>query len=393
MKTSRKEYNGKTLAVVVAALAAVLMLFWAGCTMGTGGGNGSKDDLDDKKETESASGVDYENYSTSDYVVKVKNNTTKSLVVFKGEPSAKNLMGGVPASATNHGLKKNSSMFSTSSDFVLFFVTEEDYLAHKDNLSNLKTKPFARLYAYYNKNAANNFVYEVSSIMGGTGTIRLSNSTPYTVELRRNGIHGEVVGYAGPGALETELRVEPSNYYLYPVFRKFDERLGEIVSVYPKYQTGNAAGKPYVTAANVKANEVIDLQAGNWLAENVTFTNGYAYLKIQCDVDANAGAINFYPGAIAGAESTSETGSLINSGHSYIYFIEMTQVGEQSYLEAITVSSFQYGTPVEKFTIPANEYKAGYLYTFRVTGENLHSLKGSFEGDGQKVDDGFKITN
>ena len=158
MKTSRKEYNGKTLAVVVAALAAVLMLFWAGCTMGTGGGNGSKDDLDDKKET-GAAGVDYENYSASDYVVKVKNNTTKSLVVFKGEPSAKNLMGGVSASSTNHGLKKNSSLFSTSSDFVLFFVTEEDYLAHKDNLSHLKTKPFARLYAYYNKNAANNFVY------------------------------------------------------------------------------------------------------------------------------------------------------------------------------------------------------------------------------------------
>ena len=392
MKTSRKEYNGKTLAVVVAALAAVLMLFLAGCTMGTGGGNGSKDDLDDKKET-GAAGVDYENYSTSDYVVKVKNNTTKKLVVFKGEPSADTLMGGVPASATNHGLKKNSSLFSTSSDFVLFFVTEEDYLAHKDNLSNLKTKPFARLYAYYNTNAANNFVYEVSSIMGGTGKIRLNNLTPYAVELRRNGIHGEVVGYAGCESVGTELYVNPGNYYLYPVFRKFDDRLGEIVSVYPKYQTGDAAGKPYVTAANVKANEVIDLQAGNWLTEDVTFTNGYAYLKIESDVGENAGAINFYPGAIAGAESTSETGSLINSGHSYIYFIEMTQVGENSYSEARTVSSLQYGSDIKKFTIPANEYKAGYLYTFRVTGSTLYDLEGTFEGNGQKIDDGFKITN
>lgn len=392
MKTSRKEYNGKTLAVVVAALAAVLMLFLAGCTMGTGGGNGSKDDLDDKKET-GAAGVDYENYSTSDYVVKVKNNTTKSLVVFKGEPSAANLMGGVPASATNHGLKKNSSLFSTSSDFVLFFVTEEDYLAHKDNLSNLKTKPFARLYAYYNTNAANNFVYEVSSIMGGTGKIRLNNSTPYAVELRRNGIHGEVVGYAGRESVGTELYVNPGNYYLYPVFRKFDERLGEIVSVYPKYQTGNAAGKSFVTAANVEENGVIDLQAGNWLTEDVTFTNGYAYLKIESDVGENAGAINFYPGAIAGAESTSETGSLINSGHSYIYFIEMTQVGEQSYSEARTVTSLQYGSDIKKFTIPANEYKAGYLYTFRVTGSTLYDLEGTFEGNGQKIDDGFKITN
>lgn len=392
MKTSRKEYNGKTLAVVVAALAAVLMLFLAGCTMGTGGGNGSKDDLDDKKET-GAAGVDYENYSMSDYVVKVKNNTTKKLVVFKGEPSAENLMGGVPASATNHGLKKNSNLFSDSSDFVLFFVTEEDYLAHKDNLSNLKTKPFTRLYAYYNKNAPNNFVYEISSIMGGTGKIRLNNSTPYAVELRRNGIHGEVVGYAGGESVGTELYVNPGDYYLYPVFRKFDERLGEIVSVYPKYQTGSAAGKPYVIAANVEENRGIDLQADKWLAENVTFTNGYAYLKIESDVGENAGAINFYPGAIAGAESTSETGSLINSGHSYIYFIEMTQVGDHSYSETRTVTSLQYGSDIQKFTIPGNEYKAGYLYTFRVTGSTLYDLEGTFEGNGQKIDDGFKITN
>ena len=282
--------------------------------MGNGGGSGSKDDTD--KPSEQVSGVDYENYSTSDYVVKVKNNTSKKLVVFKGEPSADTLMGGVPANATNHGLKKNSSMFSNSSDFVLFFVTEEDYTANKDNLSNLKTKPFARLYAYYNTNAANNFVYEVSSIIGGTGKIRLNNSTPYTVELRMNGIHGEVVGYAGSNTIGTELYVNPGDYYLYPVFRKFDDRLGEIVSVYPKYQTGAGAGKPFVTAANVEENGSIDLQASNWLTEDVTFTNGYAYLKIECDVKENAGAINFYPGAIAGAESTSETGSLINSGHS-----------------------------------------------------------------------------
>lgn len=391
MKTSRKEYNGKTLFVVVSALVAVLILFFAGCTMGNGGDSGSKEDTDNTSGV--INGVDYTDYSSSDYVVKVKNNTSKKLVVFKGAPSAETLMGGVPATATNHGLKKNSSMFSNSSDFVLFFVTEEDYLVHKDNLSNLNTKPFARLYAYYNTNAANNFVYEVSSIMGGTGKIRLNNTTPYTVELRMNGIHGEVVGYAGSESIGTELYVNPGNYYLYPVFRKFDDRLGEIVSVYPKYQTGAGAGKPFVTAANVEENGIIDLQASNWLTEDVTFTNGYAYLKIESDVSENAGAINFYPGAIAGAESTSETGSLINSGHSYIYFIEMTQVGEQSYSEARTVSSLQYGSDIKKFSIPEQKYEAGYLYTFRVSGSTLYDLKGTFEGDVQKIDDGFKITN
>ena len=261
MKTSRKEYNGKTLAVVVAALAAVLMLFWAGCTMGTGGGNGSKDDLDDKKETESASGVDYENYGSDNYVVKVKNNTTKKLVVFKGEPSADTLMGGVPANATNHGLKKNSSMFADSSDFVLFFVTEEDYLAHKDNLSSLKTKPFARLYAYYNTNAKNQIVYSVSNDMGGTGKLNLNNNTPYNVELRKDSIYGEVIGYTSARTINTTFSVQPGDYYIFPVFRKFDKTLNEIVTVYPQDQDGDA----YVEVLNVTDSKTMELMQVNGL--------------------------------------------------------------------------------------------------------------------------------
>ena len=128
MKTSRKEYNGKTLSVVVSALAAVLMLFFAGCTMGNGGGSGSKEDTD--QLSEQVSGVDYKNYSASDYVVKVKNNTSKKLVVFKGEPSVDTLMGGVPANATNHGLKKNSSMFSNCTSLTTITCMATDISAN-----------------------------------------------------------------------------------------------------------------------------------------------------------------------------------------------------------------------------------------------------------------------
>ena len=264
MKTSRKEYNGKTLFVVVSALAAVLMLFFAGCTMGTGGGSGSKEDTDNTSGV--INGVDYTDYSASDYVVKVKNNTLKNLVVFKGEPSVDNLMGGVPASATNHGLKKNSSMFVDSSDFVLFFVTEEDYTANKDNLSNLKTKPFARLYAYYNTNAKNQIVYSVSSDMGGAGKINLNNNTPYNVELRKDSIYGEVIGYTAARTINTTFSVEPGDYYIFPVFRKFDKTLNEIVTVYPQDQDGDA----HVEVLNVTDSKTRELNASEW-SENVTF--------------------------------------------------------------------------------------------------------------------------
>ena len=386
MKTSRKEYNGKTLAVVVAALAAVLMLFLAGCTMGTGGGNGSKDDLDDKKET-GAAGVDYENYSTSDYVVKVKNNTTKKLVVFKGEPSADTLMGGVPASATNHGLKKNSSLFSTSSDFVLFFVTEEDYLAHKDNLSHLKTKPFARLYAYYNTNAKNQIVYSVSSDMGGAGKINLNNNTPYNVELRKDSIYGEVIGYTAARTINTTFSVEPGDYYIFPVFRKFDKTLNEIVTVYPQDQDGDA----HVEIFNVTDSKTMELNASEW-SENVTFTSGYAYLRIKNESETG---ISLYDGANSAPELTSSGGSIINSGDELVYQIPMKKIGDGfKFTSSETKSSFKFGNSLKNdYNIESKSYEAGKLYTYVVSGEDYKSLSGKFDGEPEPVDDGFEITN
>lgn len=390
MKTSRKEYNGKTLSVVVSALAAVLMLLWAGCTMGNGGGSGSKDDAD--KPSEQVSGVDYENYSASDYVVKVKNNTNKKLVVFKGEPSVDTLMGGVPANATNHGLKKNSSMFSNSSDFVLFFVTEEDYTANKANLSNLKTKPFTRLYAYYNKNAPNNFVYEISSIMGGTGKITLNNSSDYNVELRRNSIHGEVIGYSAAKTYNTEFMVEPGDYLIFPVFRKFDTTLNEIVTVFPKYSAGTpAAGQAFSVEHQITSNSPLVVNSDKW-AKNVTFTNGYAYLKLKNESQAG---IRLYAGANTEALTTSTGGQVINSGSSLIYQIEMTRLsGVEGYKfsESEKIATLLYGgSEKSDYSIREHTFEAGKLYTFTVTGPNVWELDGDWEGDGVPVENGFTV--
>ena len=390
MKTSRKEYNGKTLTVVVSALAAVLMLLWAGCTMGNGGGSGSKEDTD--KPSEQVSGVDYENYSTSDYVVKVKNNTSKKLVVFKGEPSADTLMGGVPANATNHGLKKNSSMFSNSSDFVLFFVTEEDYSANKDNLSNLKTKPFTRLYAYYNKNAANNIIYEVSSRMGGSGKITLNNSSDYNVELRRDSIHGEVIGYSAARSYNTDFMVEPGDYLIFPVFRKFDTTLNEIVTVFPKHSAGTAAAGQAVSVEHqITSNSPLVLNSDKW-SKNVTFTNGYAYLKLK---NQSKAGIRLYAGANTEALTTSTGGQVINSGSSLIYQIEMTRLsGVEGYKfsESEKIASLLYGgSEKSDYSIPEHTFEAGKLYTFTVTGDNVWTLTGAWEGEGVPVENGFTV--
>ncbi len=383
MKTSRKEYNGKTLSVVVSALAAVLMLLWAGCTMGNGGG--SQNDADNTSGI--INGVDYTDYSASDYVVKVKNNTSKKLVAFKGEPSMDTLMGGVPASATNHGLKKNSSMFAASSDFVLFFVTEEDYSANKDNLSNLKTKPFARLYAYYNTNAKNQIVYSVSSDMGGAGKINLNNNTPYNVELRKDSIYGEVIGYTAARTINTTFSVEPGDYYIFPVFRKFDKTLNEIVTVYPQDQDGDA----YVEVLNVTDSKTMELNANKW-SKDVTFTSGYAYLRIKNESETG---ISLYDGANSAPELTSSGGSIINSGDELIYQIPMKKTGDGfKFTSSETKSSFKFGNSLQNdYLIESMEYKSGQMYTYVVTGSDYKNLSGKFDGEPVQVDDGFDLTN
>ncbi|MBR6914099.1 MAG: hypothetical protein IKN34_09935, partial [Treponema sp.] len=77
--------KGKILLGVFLAMS--LLVFGASCS----------DDEDDDQ----TSGVDFNNYSGSGkYSVKVKNNTARSLVAFKGNPSKANLIGGSPASAT-----------------------------------------------------------------------------------------------------------------------------------------------------------------------------------------------------------------------------------------------------------------------------------------------------
>jgi hypothetical protein len=124
-------------------------------------------------------------------------------VAFKGAPSPSSLISGVPIGGGEHGLKKDAALFATTGDFVLFLVTEADYIANKDNLSALANRPFTRIYAFYNTNAENKLTYTISSFLGGDKRIILQNNTSYNIELRRDGIQGELIGYAGQSSYNT----------------------------------------------------------------------------------------------------------------------------------------------------------------------------------------------
>ena len=318
--------------------------------------------------------IDYTNYTT-DFSIKVKNNTTKKLVAFKGAPSESNLLGGVPAGPGNeHGLKNDTALFNASSDFILFLITEEDYL-NADDLSKLANHPFATIYAYYNKNAENNLIYEISgSLKQGEGTIILYNTSGFNVELRKKGIGGSVLGYASQNMAQTEFSVSYDDYLLFPVFRKFNAARNEIITVYPKYSGGKADGKACAENFTLDPKERTSqiLRTSDWVGKDMVFSSGCAYLLIQ---NNHKQGMQFYDGGQIVYTSTG--GKNINSNKSLMFQIDMPKKPgtQDEYLTSQTFSQFSIGTALDAVTLPEFTFESDKIYTITITGSTVYDIE------------------
>ena len=242
-------------------------------------------------------GIDFTDYRASgDYSILVGNNTGKRLVAFMGTPTNQTLISGVQAGKSPFGLKKPLDLFSGNGDFILFLVTEDDYInATKDNgsVESLKNKPFARIYAVFNTNTKNATVYPISSIMEGACSIKVDNSDmPYNVELRQNGVNGEPIVYVTHGDIIT-FNVDADDYCLFPVFRKYDNTIKEIVTIYPKYKNGYAVRAKFSLTATSHPNGYL-LDASEWKTSEIEYYPNAAYIEI--DNKSNDG-IEFFRGS------------------------------------------------------------------------------------------------
>jgi hypothetical protein len=342
--------------LLVLVLIVGFIVSLTGCNDDDGGG---------KKEE--SSGVDFTNY-LSDYSIKVKNDSNKKLVAFKGVPSSTSLISGIPIGGGEHGLKKDLTLFATTGDFVLFLVTEEDYLANKDNLSSLQNKPFTRIYAFFNTNAENKLVYTISSILGGNKKIILQNSTDYNIELRRDGIQGELIGYAGKGSYNTEFNVNSGTFMIFPVFRKFNESRGEIITVYPKYQGGNLDGKAKFEYFSLDEGlPEKNLFATDYLSSDIVLKTGSAYLIIQ---NNHGTGMTLYNGGIA--VTTSTGGQAINSNRSLTFQIDMEKKpgSNDEYLDQRTMGQFRIGTPAYSQLMDTFTFESDKIYQIIVSGSS-----------------------
>jgi len=335
-------------------------------------GCGDGDD-DNNKVIPTGSGVDFTNY-TSNFSVKVQNNTAHRLVAFATTPDAANLIGGIPAIPGEHGLpKKPANIFSSTKEVVLFLVTEQAYIANKNNLSVLVNAPFATILAYFNNNSEEYVVYPISNLLGGNFTIRMDNNTPLNMELRTGGIHGPILGYAHYGTQGINLKVNSGSYEVYPVFRRYSESLKEIISVYPRWTSGPGAGRAKATGFSLPGSngETIEvIQGSDYLSNDIVLRTGSAYLVI---VNNNTfTGIEFLRG---GQPYLTSTGGrfISRGGGSMTFQIDMPKVLGQNdqYEESLPIVSGSFrirgggGTQVD---VPAFTYESEKIYRLNVTG-------------------------
>jgi hypothetical protein len=380
----------RKLGLLVAA--AVMVGMFSSCVLNVKEDKNGEQVPSDSTPAKEEVAIDYTSYS-NDWSLIVENETNIKLVAFKGAPAANSLIGGIPASST-HYLKNDTSIFKTTEDFVLFVVKEADYLANKDDFEKLATMPFTTFYAFYNKDSLNENHFKISKVMGGEYKITLNNGTAYNVELRNKGVTGNVIGYCAANSYETSFHVTEGEYMIFPVFRKYDSNTHEIISTYPTYQTGDLAGqaKSYEFSLDTDTKEKL-YNAADWV-KGINFTPSAAYIKIINNADQG---LQFFTGADTPAEITSTGGKRINTTKSLVFPIQMDLLGNNKYEESKIVAGYRVGTNrisniyLNETAATAVEYKAGFLYTYTITGDaetgyKVEPLKNGDELKAQEVD-------
>lgn len=376
-----RRFLGKFLLIgmfVFFAFSSCKMISNSGDTGNSGSGGNS-----------SVSGeLDFTSYPTNSAIV-VDNNSSENLVLFKNQLRSQNMIGAIEANAVNHHIKKDPALFGATESFTLIAITEEQYNANKADLNALKNTPFARLYAFYNADAENNTVYQISNALGGDCQIILQNTTSYNVELRKNSKNGEVIGYAPPLTANTTFNVEQGDYTIFPVFIKYNSYTNAIYKNIPVYDDSVAneslRGFPKFIefSLNPKGDKSYTILAADLQGNDIVMKSGSAYLKI---VNNSKSGCVFYDG---GVEQTTTLGDkIINSGREQIFEIKFTQKPDGSYPETRSIDSgvFRVGSRNAPINVPAYEFKADRMYTLTITGASAADMTLSGIEDSGPID-------
>ncbi len=358
----------KKLFKVLGALAIVLML--GACPV-----DDENDDVDNPFD------IDYTSYNANAGIL-VRNYTNQKLVAFKGNLDESYILGGIPANAQNHALKKDPLLFDKTEGFPLILITEEQYEANKDNLQTLESAPFTRVYVFFNKNGDNNVVYSISDKLGGEYKLRIQNTSPYDVELRDGGINGPTIGYAVKGIVVTELRVAHGNLNVFPVFQRYNGFRDTLDTMIP-YGAADAQGNNFPWFQPLVFNEQNNDQTFNVSEALASITEqklGVAWLSVN---NQTTGAVHVKMGNTVLTTASGE--SYFSASSNKVIQVNMPSVGSGDklrYADAITLNTYAVGPEAFEAAIETTdgqttfELETDKMYVVTVTGNvNQRNIK------------------
>ncbi|GHV80192.1 hypothetical protein AGMMS49944_19830 [Spirochaetia bacterium] len=344
-------------ALLLSGLALILSL--TGCPPGAGGGGDDDDD------------VSFTSFSPPS--IYVDNNTGERLVAFKGSLNPNYLIGGIPAYAQNHGLEKKTGLFTSTAAFPLVLIKESDYNANKNNLA--AATPFVKIFAFYNHTATNNNRFQISAKVGGDATLQVSNPTNYDVEIRKDGITGEVLGYVAKNMTSgNNLRLMPEIYDIYPIFKFYipGANNDELYTVIPRYtDVGPLQGKPYMETITF-TQSILErpFNVNNAFSQgNFSWSSGGIYFRI---INNSSVDVRIEQGGVA--KNTSLGVPAVIQGRSETFTINITPNSDKSYPDTQSISGIKIGSNQNMLDVPVHTYKLDYMYEITVTGTNNNNL-------------------
>jgi hypothetical protein len=343
---------------------------------------GDDDDDGDKGGGGNNTGaVSFESFSPPS--IYVDNNTGERLVAFKGDLNPNNLISGIPAYQLNHGLKK-VSLFTATGAFPLVLIKEADYNANKNNLASVT--PFAKIFAFYNHTATNNNHFQISAKVGGDARLLVSNPTPYNVEIRKDGITGDILGYVAPNMTSGNIiYLQPEVYDIYPVFKFYipGQNNDELYTVVPKYAAVTLEGRPYmetitfaetVLERSFNVNKIYDPGSFHW-------SSGGVYFRIT----NNSGVdVRIEQGGVPKITSIGQP--TVITGRSEVFTINISPNPDKTYPDSQSIGQIKIGSTQNMLTIPAQVYRLDYMYEIVVNGNDNSTLTLGTVEEKEKID-------
>ena len=200
-------------------LASLITLMFFSCSDG-----------EDDKNKGGNSAVDNINWSNESVgTLKVQNDTDKDVVLFHGQtPSVSNILGGVRAnSSRTFDISDDVDDFDTGGYMVLRGISKDEYEKNQQDFSAAKIE-YSDMVTYGNgkKNYA-----EISPHCFGDYYYKLTNTGRIGIELRRDSLDGEKIGYL-PSYTNYIFYADSSEAItIFPVYVYYSKSTGEVFSI------------------------------------------------------------------------------------------------------------------------------------------------------------------